>query len=137
MYPRQSAGPLTHLPTGLTLRFGELARSAALVPPPAQVKLKEPRDWTLIGTPRKSVEALDKITGKPVYAIDVRLPNMLYAAIIQSPVWKGTLRSIDAEKIAAMKGLRRVVAFPDFVAVVADSWWQAKKVGGHASDGLE
>src|SRR5262249_61750230 len=69
----------------------------------------------------------EKMRGKRIYAIDVQLPNMLYAAIVQCPVFKGTLKSVDETKLADMKGIHRVVKRPDAVAVVADSWWRAKK----------
>ena len=70
---------------------------------------------------------LDKITAQPVYAIDVRLPDMLYAAIVQCPVFGGALKSVDENSIAGMKGVRGIVRMPDAVAVVADSWWRAKR----------
>ena len=123
---RAASGVITHTPSGRTVRFGEVAQSAALVALPDRVALKDPKDWTLIGTPQKRFDVPDKVAGKPIYAGDVRLPGMLYAAIIQCPVFKGTLRSVDQTKVASMKGARRVVAHPDMVAVVADSWWQAK-----------
>jgi isoquinoline 1-oxidoreductase beta subunit len=63
----------------------------------------------------------------PIYGIDVRLPDMLYAALIQSPVFKGTLKSVDESKLSGMKGVHKVVKLKDAVAVVADNWWQAKK----------
>jgi isoquinoline 1-oxidoreductase subunit beta len=69
----------------------------------------------------------DKITAKPVYAADVRLPGMLYAAIVQCPVYGGILKSVDESAIAGMKGVRRVVRLADAVAVIADSWWRAKR----------
>jgi len=69
----------------------------------------------------------DKVAGKPIYAIDVRLPNMLYAAIAQCPVFKGTLKSVDESALARMKGVRRLIKQPDAVAVIAESWWQAKQ----------
>jgi isoquinoline 1-oxidoreductase beta subunit len=118
---------ITHLPSGRTVRFGEVAAAAAAVRPPALVKLKEPQDWKLIGTPQKRLDVLDKITGQPIYGIDVRLPDMLYAAILQCPVFKGTLRSVDDSKLAGLKGVRRLVRLTDAVAVVAESWWQAKQ----------
>ena len=68
----------------------------------------------------------DKVTGHPIYAIDVRLPDMLYAAIVHCPVFGGALKSVDEGTIRGMKGVRRVVRMPDAVAVVADSWWRAK-----------
>jgi isoquinoline 1-oxidoreductase subunit beta len=67
------------------------------------------------------------VTGKPVFGIDVRVPNMLYSAIVQCPVFGGTPKSYDEVKIRDLKGIRRVVPLPNAVAVVADSWWQAKQ----------
>jgi isoquinoline 1-oxidoreductase subunit beta len=118
---------ITHRPSGRTVTFGAVAEDAAAITPPTKVKLKDPNDWTLIGTAQKRHDVRDKVTGKPIYAIDVRLPNMLYAAIVQCPVFKGTLNSVDESKLASMNGIRRVVKLPDAVAVVADSWWRAKK----------
>jgi isoquinoline 1-oxidoreductase subunit beta len=136
-------GVITHRPSGRTITFGRIAAAAADIAPPAQVALKDPKDWKLIGTRQKRFDVADKITGKPIYAIDVQLPNMLHAAIVQCPVFKGTLKSVDETKLAGMQGIRRVVKLPDAVAVVADSWWRAKKaaealapawdVGDHSS----
>jgi isoquinoline 1-oxidoreductase subunit beta len=118
---------ITHRPSGRTVSFGEVAAAAAKVAPPGPVKLKDPKDWTLIGTPQRRFDVADKITGKPIYAIDVRLPDMLYAAIVHCPVFKGTLKAVDESKLAGMKGIRRVIRHADAVAVVADNWWRAKK----------
>src|SRR5215467_7451564 len=120
-------GMITHLPSGRTITFGRIAAAAADIAPPAQVALKDPKDWKLIGTRQKRFDVADKVTGKPIYAIDVRLPNMLHAAIVQCPVFKGTLKSVDESKLAGIKGVHRVVKLTDAVAVVADSWWRAKK----------
>jgi isoquinoline 1-oxidoreductase subunit beta len=120
-------GVITHKPTVRSLRFGEVAEAAAKLPPPTDPKLKDPKDWTLVGTPQKRLDTLDKVTGKPIFGIDVRVPNMLYAAIVQSPVFGGTPKSYDEGKIGNLKGIRRVVPLPNAVAVVADSWWQAKQ----------
>jgi isoquinoline 1-oxidoreductase beta subunit len=123
---RAENGVVSHA-SGRKATFGALAAAAASMPPPAQVRLKEPKDWTLIGTPQRRLDVRDKITGQPIYGTDVRLPHMLYAAIIQCPVFKGTVRLVDAARARAMKGVRRIVVERDFVAVVADGWWQAKK----------
>jgi isoquinoline 1-oxidoreductase subunit beta len=120
-------GVITHRPSGRTITFGRIAAAAADIAPPAQVALKDPKDWTLIGSRQKRLDVADKITGKPIYAIDVQLPNMLHAAIVQCPVFKGALKSVDETKLAGMKGIRQVVKLPDAVAVVAESWWRAKK----------
>ena len=124
---RAANSRITHVPSGRVARFGEVAAAAAAVPAPREVVLKAPKDWTLIGTSPKRIESADKITGKPIYGIDIRLPNMLYAAIRQCPVFKGALSAVDKSSVAGMKGVRRVVALPDAVAIVADSWWHARR----------
>jgi isoquinoline 1-oxidoreductase beta subunit len=120
-------GAITHTPSGRSVTFGSVAEDAAGITPPAQVVLKDPKDWKLIGTRQNRLEIRDKVTGEPIYAIDVRLPNMLYAAIIQCPVFKGTLRSVDETRLVGLKGVRHTVKLADAVVVVADSWWRAKK----------
>ena len=117
---------IAHKPSGRTLRFGEVAEAAAKLTPPSEPKLKDPKEWTLLGTPQKRLDTLDKVTGKPIFGIDVRVPNMLYAAIVQCPVFGGTPKSFDETKVRNLKGVRRVVPLPNAVAVVAESWWQAK-----------
>jgi len=118
---------IVHAPSGRTLTFGAVAEAAAKIQPPANVALKPPHAWTLVGTPRQRLDVFDKVTAQPVYAIDVRLPDMLYAAIVQCPVFGGVLKSVDETSIAGMAGVRGVVRMPDAVAVVADSWWRAKR----------
>jgi isoquinoline 1-oxidoreductase subunit beta len=124
---------ITHMPSGRQVRFGAVAAEAAKIVPPTKVTLKDPKDWKLIGTPQNRLEIADKVTGKPIFATDVRLPNMLHAAIIQSPVFKGAPKAVDETAARAIKGVRQVIKLGDAVAVVADSWWQAKK----AADALE
>jgi isoquinoline 1-oxidoreductase beta subunit len=97
------------------------------------VALKPPDKWKLLGSPRKRFDVLAKVTAEPVYAIDVRLPDMRYAAIVQCPVFGGALQSVDENSIAGKPGVRGIVRMPDAVAVVADSWWQAKR----AADALK
>jgi isoquinoline 1-oxidoreductase beta subunit len=118
---------ITHEPTGRSVTFGAVAEDAAQVEPPGEVKLKEPGAWKLVGQPRRRLDVLDKVTARTVYAIDVRLPGMLYAAIAHCPAFGGVLKAVDENAIANMKGVRRVVRLPDAVAVIADSWWRAKR----------
>jgi isoquinoline 1-oxidoreductase subunit beta len=118
---------ITHAPSGRKLTFGAVAADAAKIEPPAHVALKDPCDWTLAGTARQRLDVPDKVTGAAVYAIDVRLPDMLYAAVVHCPVFKGMLKSVDDSALATMRGVRRIVRLPDVVAVVAESWWQAKR----------
>jgi len=118
---------ITHASSGRTVTFGAVAEDAAKIAPPLKVKVKPPRDWKLAGTPRKRLDVFAKVTAQPIYAIDVRLPGMLYAAIQQCPVFQGGVKAVDERRLAEMSGVRRVVRLPDAVAVVADSWWQAKR----------
>ncbi|MGH6670966.1 MAG: molybdopterin cofactor-binding domain-containing protein [Xanthobacteraceae bacterium] len=117
---------IVHAATGRTLTFGDVADEAAMLQPPSEVKLKSPAEWTLAGKPRKRLDIFGKVTGEPIYAIDVRLPGMLYAAIRQCPVFGGSLGAVEENSIRGMKGVRRIVRLPDAVAVIADSWWRAK-----------
>ncbi|HEX4041602.1 MAG TPA: molybdopterin cofactor-binding domain-containing protein [Xanthobacteraceae bacterium] len=121
------ASAITHRPSGRTLRFGAVAADAAKIDPPADVNVKPPSAWTLAGKPRKRLDVADKVAAKTVYAIDVRLPGMLYAAIAQCPVFGGALKSVDESAVVGMAGVRGVVPMHDAVAVVADSWWRAQR----------
>src|SRR5262245_463785 len=124
---RAANSVIIHALSGRTLRYGEIAEAAATVAPPKDVRLKEQKDWRLIGKPTRRLDVADKVQGKPIYGIDVRVPGMLYAAIAQCPVFKGTLKSVDDAKLAGMKGVHKVVTLKDAVAVVAERWWQARK----------
>src|SRR6201985_631426 len=118
---------ITHTPSGRTTSFGQLAEAAAKVTPPADVKLKDPKDWKIAGRCLKRLDTPDKVTGTTIYGIDVKLPGMLNAAMKDCPVTGGKLKSFDEAKIANMKGVKKVVKVDDTaVAVVADTWWHAK-----------
>ncbi len=122
---------ITHAPTGQTVSYGQVADAAAKLKPPA-VKLKPPGEWTLAGKPHKRLDVFDKVTGHPIYAIDVRLPGMLYAAIRHCPVFGGALKSVDDAPLKAMKGVHRVVHMADAVAVVAE-FLVARQPGGEGA----
>jgi isoquinoline 1-oxidoreductase beta subunit len=118
---------ITHTPSGRTTTYGKVAEAAAKIEPPADVKLKDPKDWKLAGKGVKRLDTVDKTTGKMTYGIDVKLPGMLNAAIKACPVFGGKLKSYDEAKITGMKGVKKVVPVGDYaVAVVADTWWHAK-----------
>jgi isoquinoline 1-oxidoreductase subunit beta len=118
---------ITHTPSGKTTTFGKVAEAAAKLTPPADVKLKDPKDWKLVGKGVKRLDTPDKVVGKTVFGIDVKLPGMLNAAIKDCPVTGGKLKSYDEAKIARMKGVKKVVKVGDSaVAVVADTFWHAK-----------
>ena len=118
---------ITHRPSGRTTTYGKVAEAAAKVEPPANVPLKDPKNWKIAGKPVKRLDTLDKLTGKQLYSIDTKLPGMLNAAIKACPVFGGKVKSFDAAKVEGMQGVKKVVQVGDnAVAVVADTWWQAK-----------
>lgn len=120
-------GVITHRPTGRRLRYGEVAADAAKLSPPAEVPLKDPKDWTIAGQPKHRLDIPDKVLGKPVFGVDVSLPGLLHAAIAQCPVFGGKLVQVDDGIARSMRGVKQVVRGDDFVAVVADSWWRANE----------
>ena len=125
-----SDGVITHAASKRSIRYGEVAAAAAkLTPPdPKTIKLKDPKDWKIAGKPLKRLDTADKLDGSKIFAIDLKLPGMLNAAIKDCPVFGGKLKSYDESKIAGMPGVKKVVRVKDTaVAVVADTWWQAKK----------
>ena len=120
-------GVITHKGSGRTTTYGKVAETASKLDPPKDVQLKDPKDWKIAGKPMKRLDTADKLIGKQVYAVDVKLPGMLNAAIKACPVFTGKLKSFDAAKVEGMPGVRKVVQVGDnAVAVVADTWWQAK-----------
>jgi isoquinoline 1-oxidoreductase beta subunit len=124
---RASDSVITHTPSGRTTTYGKVAAAAAELIPPTEVELKDPKDWKLVGKPVKRLDTADKLTGKQIFGADLQLPGMLNAAIRACPVFGGTLATFDAAKVDRMPGVRAVVAVQDnAVAVVADTWWQAK-----------
>ena len=123
-------GIISHAASNRQTSYGKVAAAAAkLTPPDAKaITLKSPKDWKLAGQPLKRLDTTDKLDGSKVYAIDLKLPGMLHAAIMACPVFGGKLASFDGAKIAAMPGVKQAVRVNDFtVAVVADTWWRAKK----------
>ena len=123
-------GVITHAGSSRTTTYGQVAAAASkLTPPDAKsLKLKDPKTWKIAGQPLPRLDTADKVNGKLVYAIDVRLPGMLNAAIRQCPVFGGKVAAFDADKVRGMPGVKDVVKVDDTsVAVVADTWWHAKK----------
>jgi isoquinoline 1-oxidoreductase subunit beta len=124
-----ASGVITHAGSGRRTTYGKVAAAAAkLTPPdPKSIALKNPKDWKIAGQPMKRLDTADKLNGSQVYAIDVKLPGMLHAAIKACPVFGGKLTSYDEAKISGRPGFRGVVKVNDgTVAVVADTWWRAK-----------
>jgi isoquinoline 1-oxidoreductase beta subunit len=118
---------ITHKPSGRTTTYGKVAEAAAKLTPPAEVTLKEPKDWKIIGKSVKRLDTLGKVTGAQVYGADLKLPGMLNAAIKDCPVFGGKVKSFEAAKVTGLPGVKHVLAVGDSaVAVVAETWWQAK-----------
>jgi isoquinoline 1-oxidoreductase subunit beta len=119
-------GVITH-GTDKRTTYGKVAAAAAKLTPPTDVKLKDPKDWTLAGKPLARLDTADKTTGRQIYGADLVLPGMLNAAIKDCPVFGGKLVKFDAAAIDKRPGVKKVVRVGDSaVAVVASTWWQAK-----------
>jgi isoquinoline 1-oxidoreductase beta subunit len=118
---------ITHTPSKRRTTYGKVAEAAARLPVPTEVPLKDPKTWKIAGKPIKRLDTRDKVNGRMVYGIDLKMPGMLNAAVKACPVFGGTVKSYDAAQVSGMPGVRKVVQVgDDAVAVVADTWWQAK-----------
>ncbi len=109
------------------LSFGHLAAAAAELPAPAEVTLKDPADWKLIGKPTPRLDSHVKVTGEAEFGLDVRFPGLTVAVVQRSPVFGGKVKSFKADKAQAVPGVRAVVEVPTGVAVVGDHFWAVKK----------
>jgi isoquinoline 1-oxidoreductase subunit beta len=142
-----ASGRVHHKSSNRSLSYGELASKAATMPVPdlRSVKLKDPKDYKIIGTSTVSVETKDIVTGKPIFGIDVTAPGMLYAVFQRTPVLGGKAVSANLDVIKALKGVKHAFIvegrplradYPNYlfedpgfesgVAIVADSWWAAQ-----------
>jgi isoquinoline 1-oxidoreductase beta subunit len=142
-----ASGRVHHKASNRSASYGELAAKAATMPAPdfRSLKLKDPKDYKIIGTSTKSVEIKDIVTGKPIFGIDVKVPGMLYAVMQRTPVMGGKAVSANMDAIKAMKGVKHAFIiegrplandYPNYlfqdpgfesgVAIVADSWWAAQ-----------
>jgi len=122
-----SDGVVMHTRTKRKASFGELAKAAAREPVPAEVKLKDPKDFKLIGKVAPRKDSADKTDGQAVFTQDVHLPDMLTAVVAHPPRFGGKVKSFDATKAKAVKGVVDVVQIPTGVAVLAKDTWSAKK----------
>jgi len=118
---------ITHKPSGRKLTYGAVSDAAGKLQAPTDIKLKDPKDWKLAGKRLARLDTVDKTTGKQVYGMDLKLPDMLNAAIKDCPVLGGKVKSFDAKAIANKPGVKKVLQVGDSaVAVVADTWWRAR-----------
>lgn len=123
-------GVITHAGSGRSTTYGKVAAAAAKITPPdpKSITLKGPKDWKIAGKPLRRLDTADKLNGQKVYGIDLKMPGMLHATVKSCPVFGGKLASYDEAKVTGMPGVRKVMKVNDStVAVVADTWWRAKK----------
>lgn len=114
-------------PNGKKATYGALAAAASKLPVPEKPPIKDPKDFRLVGKRTPRVDTPAKTNGTAEFGIDVKLPGMVYATVQQCPVIGGKVKSFDAAQAKGMPGVQAVVQISDGVAVVADSWWRAKK----------
>lgn len=120
-------GIVSHKESGRKLTYGELASEASAIPVPAEIKLKDKKDFKIIGTPVRNVDNKEMITGKPLYGLDFYREGMLFAMIQRPESFGMKLRSVDTDAAKAMPGIVDVVTFKNNVAVVGRSTWQVNK----------
>jgi isoquinoline 1-oxidoreductase beta subunit len=118
---------VTHQPSGRTLTYGALVDDASHLTPPANVTLKSPGEFTIIGKPLKRLDTPDKVNGKVVYGIDARPPGVKFAALAISPVFGGKVGHVDDSKAKQIPGVRQVIVLDELVAVVGDHTWVASR----------
>ncbi len=118
-------GFVVHRPSGQKLGYGDLSAKASSITPPENPPLKDPKDYRIVGKPRKRLDTPEKVDGSGLFGIDVKTPGMLFAAIARCPVFGGKADHFDATKAKAVPGVRQVVQIDRGVAVVAESSWAA------------
>ena len=121
------AGQVIHAASNRSLGYGQLVDAAAKLPAPQTVPLKDPKDFKIIGTAVKRLDSPEKVDGTAMFGLDVRVPDMVYAAIATCPVFGGTLGSVDDTNAKKIPGVRQVVKADNAVAVIGDHTWAAKR----------
>jgi isoquinoline 1-oxidoreductase beta subunit len=119
-------GFVIHSDSGRKLSYGQLVEKASSLTAPAEVKLKDPKDYNLIGKPVKRLDTPEKINGTGIFGIDVKIPGLLTAVIARPPVFGGKVRGFDAAKAKTIPGIKHVLQMDRGIAVIADGFWAAK-----------
>ena len=114
-------------PNGKKATYGYFAEAASRLSVPEKPPIKDPKDFRIVGKRTKRLDTPAKTNGTAEFGIDVKLPGMVYATIVQCPVIGGKVKSFESAQAKSMPGVQAVVQVSDGVAVVADSWWRAKK----------
>jgi isoquinoline 1-oxidoreductase beta subunit len=133
-----ASGVVHHRATGRKLGYGALGAKAAAIPPPdpSKLTLKDPKDFKIIGVSQPGVDSPLVVTGKPLFGIDIAVPDMLYATYDKCPVFGGKVVSANLDEVKALKGVKDAFVIKggpaldgllDGVAILADSWWTANK----------
>jgi isoquinoline 1-oxidoreductase subunit beta len=120
------SGKVVHPKSRRAARFGDLVETASKLTPPANPRLNDPKDWTLIGKSVPRVENPARVDGTAVFGLDYTTPGLVNAAVRQCPVFGGDVESFDRSSIAGFPGVIDVVPIPNGIAVVAETYWQAK-----------
>ncbi len=124
---RAENGTVLNVSGNARLSYGALAGAASRLSPPADVTLKSPSQFRIIGKPRKRLDTPEKTNGRAVFGIDVRIPGLLYAVAERCPVFGGKVAGFDPATARAVPGVRHVVQISTGVAVVADNTWSANE----------
>jgi isoquinoline 1-oxidoreductase beta subunit len=124
---RAEKGFVIHNPTRKKISYGRLVEKASQMEPPKDVSLKEPKNFRIIGKPRRRLDTPEKTNGKAMFGIDARVPGMLTAVVARPPVFGGEVKRFNADKARAVPGVKEVVQIDSGVAVIADGFWSAHK----------
>ncbi|MDG1177636.1 MAG: xanthine dehydrogenase family protein molybdopterin-binding subunit [SAR324 cluster bacterium] len=120
-------GNVIHKNTNKKLSYGKLAVAASKIEVPSSPTKKSKEKYSLVGKSIQRIDVPEKVTGAAKFGIDIRLPEMLFATVRQSPIFGGKILSLDEVAAKAISGVKAVVAVPNGIAVVADNTWRAKK----------
>lgn len=120
-------GEVLHDASGRRASYGQLVDAAARLPAPQNVTLKNPKDFTIVGKPTRRLDSAEKVDGSALFGLDVRLPDMVYAAIVNCPVFGGTLVRVDDTHAKQVPGVTQIVKIDNGVAVIGAHTWAAKR----------